>query len=106
MHVWISPNLVDYFGNDLIEGHTYEIQNFLVTTYTQKYKCFASETHILFTHLTTVTVFRAFVSDHSPEIFDFTYLGNINQALFQDNYCIGKFSYPFNTNYIFNNHNF
>lgn len=90
MHGWISPNLVHRFGNDLLEGQTYEIQNFIVSTYTERYKCFASGTHIYFTQITTLKVVLPSQIDTFGEIFDFTYLGNINPSLFQDIHCIGK----------------
>lgn len=85
MHACIPFTLVGRFANQLMEGRTYEITNFLVTPYEGTYKCVKGDVHILFSHLTTITEVPQILED----IFEFAHLATIDQVHFQDDHCIG-----------------
>ncbi|KAK1404909.1 hypothetical protein POM88_004514 [Heracleum sosnowskyi] len=71
-----------------VDGENYEICNFTVAPYTEKYKCFESDIQIVLTNLTVVTPDEENYSVIPDNIFHFTNLKHFVDATEEDNHLI------------------
>ncbi|KAK1347229.1 hypothetical protein POM88_055052 [Heracleum sosnowskyi] len=84
MHGWIKSSLLQNFDNQFVDGENYEICNFAVAPYTEKYKCFESDTQIVLTNVTVVTPLEEKYSFIPDNIFHFTNLKHFVDATEED----------------------
>lgn len=89
----MSSVLTNMFDNNLVFGETYEIENFAVIDFKTKYKCVEGDSHIMFTDITTTNRIPPLHTLLNAELFNFTTLSTIDECHFQDNHCIGNYSY-------------
>lgn len=90
IHALIAAHNFHHLQNLIIEGETYEINNFVGRRYlaSQKYRCFRNDIFIQLNRMTEVFVAGDvdFISTH---VFQFTDLSAIMQFAFQDEFLIG-----------------
>lgn len=89
MHAWIHSNLTYIFEQSLVIGETYEIKQFVVTPFIEKFKCINGDKHLIVTNMTTVCEVPISLKLLHEEIFDFTHFFNLTTKNIQDNHCIG-----------------
>lgn len=90
MHAKIPCTLTSKFDIQLDEGGAYEISNFFVNNFIGKYKCLNDDKHIVFSFTTTIVELPVSHFFNFEEVFQFTDLGTVDEANFQDRHCIGN----------------
>lgn len=90
MHVWTKPSLIRHMDEIFVQGQQYEICNFIVQPFTVKYKCLSSFIQIILTEQTVVRRLQANNCQIPLNVFRFTELKDINNAVETDKHLIGK----------------
>ena len=90
MHCWLPSTLTLVFNEDFLEGGSYIIKNFMVSSYKGKYRCCDDQFHIILMDSTIAYKLSNGNTVKANEIFKFTKLSMVDTSCFQDEYCIGK----------------
>lgn len=91
MHGWIKSALLHDLEDKFVAGQMYEIQNFMVAPFTQKYKCFDANTQIILSNLTVVTQLAEYNAMIPHNIYYFRNLAQLETIAHEDNHLIGMF---------------
>lgn len=91
MHVWIQPILLQQLDETFVEGQTYEICNFTVAPFTQKYKCLPSVLQIFLRKDTVVRTLESNNFRFAEKVFSFTDLEDVKKRYRTDENLIGKY---------------
>ena len=89
MHAWIDCELIEQLDEIFLTGKNYEIHNFMVVPFIDKYKCFEGDKQIILTSMTIVTKVEERYSLIPENFFLFTNLKRIAEAEEHDNNLIG-----------------
>lgn len=91
MHAWIGSRLLDELDNQFVVGQMYEIHNFKVVPFTEKYKCFDADKQIILTQMTEVRVLSQYNALFPLNIYHFTNLSQLQAIDTGDKHLIGMF---------------
>lgn len=93
MHAWIKSTLLEQLDHLFVAGEMYEIHNFMVVAFVEKYKCFEADRHIILMKQTIVKHFEGSYNHIPLNIFKFTNLKNIAYSRDQDAHLVGNYSF-------------
>ncbi|WOH12559.1 hypothetical protein DCAR_0832064 [Daucus carota subsp. sativus] len=88
MHCWIPLSLFSKMEAVFFQGSIYELQKFEVCTYTGKFRCFDSATHIVILPETIVIPLDDTYSNIAEHVFHFTTLSNVASADLKDSHLV------------------
>lgn len=92
IHAWIPAQNMNQYENLLIEGATYDVNNFFVRRYPTRnvHRCFQNDIFIHFNHMTEVFVTGGvnYIPNH---VFQFSDLSSVMEPASQNEFLIGEF---------------
>lgn len=95
IHGWIGSDLVQQFDELFVAGRSYLVAHFIVAPFTDVYKCFECENHIIVTSMTTVREIEVSFNVIPEIVFEFTNLRHFEGAQAQNTNLLGNTFSPF-----------